>query len=104
MTAGRRTTRSGGPGLALLAPAAERDRQTPCERRDQCPAFIDNPMLERLLRQYPEHKEPIVARHPIGRLDTVEEEVAKAVVWLCSDVAAFITGQVLAVDGGYVVQ
>lgn len=68
-----------------------------------CPAFIDSPMLERVFRQYPERKELIVARHPIGRLGTAEE-VAEAVVWLCSDSAAFITGQALAVDGGYVIQ
>jgi NAD(P)-dependent dehydrogenase (short-subunit alcohol dehydrogenase family) len=68
-----------------------------------CPAFIDSPMLERLFRQYPERKDPLVARHPIGRLGTAEE-VAEAVVWLCSDAAAFIMGQALAVDGGYVVQ
>jgi NAD(P)-dependent dehydrogenase (short-subunit alcohol dehydrogenase family) len=68
-----------------------------------CPAFIDSPMLDRLFRHYPEHKAPIVARHPMGRLGTAEE-VAAAVVWLCSDAAAFITGLALAVDGGYVVQ
>lgn len=68
-----------------------------------CPAFIESPMLERLFRQNPQQKDPIVARHPIGRLGTAEE-VAEAVVWLCSDAAAFITGQALAVDGGYVAQ
>jgi NAD(P)-dependent dehydrogenase (short-subunit alcohol dehydrogenase family) len=68
-----------------------------------CPSFIDSPMLDRLFAQHPEYKDPLVARHPIGRLGTLEE-VAEAVVWLCSDAAAFITGQALAVDGGYVVQ
>ena len=66
-----------------------------------CLAVIDSPMLERLFRQHPEHKDAIAALHPIGRLGTAEE-VAEAVVWLCSDAAAFITGQALAVDGGYV--
>jgi NAD(P)-dependent dehydrogenase (short-subunit alcohol dehydrogenase family) len=68
-----------------------------------CPAFIDRPMLERVFSQNPQVKDAIVARHPIGRLGTAEE-VAAAVVWLCSDAAAFVTGQALAVDGGYVAQ
>ena len=68
-----------------------------------CPAFIHGPMIERFFRQYTEQQDLISARHPIGRLGTAEE-VAEAVVWLCSDAAAFITGQALAVDGGYVVQ
>ena len=40
---------------------------------------------------------------PMGRLGT-PEEVAEAVVWLCSDAASFVTGHALAVDGGYVAQ
>jgi NAD(P)-dependent dehydrogenase (short-subunit alcohol dehydrogenase family) len=32
------------------------------------------------------------------------EEVAQVVVWLCSDGASFVTGQALAVDGGYIAQ
>lgn len=36
---------------------------------------------------------------PIGRLGQ-PEDVAKVVVWLCSDAAAFITGQTVVVDGG----
>jgi NAD(P)-dependent dehydrogenase (short-subunit alcohol dehydrogenase family) len=68
-----------------------------------CPAFIDSPMLERVFSQNPKVKDAIVARHPIGRLGTAEE-VAAAVVWLCSDAAAFVTGQALTVDGGYVAQ
>lgn len=41
----------------------------------------------------------IVAMHPIGRVGTVEE-VANAVVWLCSDQSSFITGETLRIDGG----
>ncbi len=45
----------------------------------------------------------LAASAPIGRLGT-PEEVAAAVVWLCSDAASFVTGHALAVDGGYVAQ
>ena len=38
---------------------------------------------------------------PVGRAGT-PEEVAEAVVWLCSDKAPFVTGHPMAVDGGYV--
>ncbi|PYU98653.1 MAG: short chain dehydrogenase, partial [Acidobacteria bacterium] len=40
---------------------------------------------------------------PMGRLGT-PEEVAEAVVWLCSDAASFVTGHPLVLDGGLVVQ
>jgi NAD(P)-dependent dehydrogenase (short-subunit alcohol dehydrogenase family) len=40
---------------------------------------------------------------PMGRLG-LPDEVAAAVVWLCSDAASFVTGHALAVDGGYVAQ
>lgn len=40
--------------------------------------------------------------HPVGRLGT-PEEVAKLVVWLCSDEAAFVTGESILVDGGYTI-
>jgi NAD(P)-dependent dehydrogenase (short-subunit alcohol dehydrogenase family) len=47
---------------------------------------------ERVLQQFAENE-------PIGRLGT-SEEVAEAVVWLCSDSSSFVTGAVLSVDGG----
>lgn len=39
---------------------------------------------------------------PMGSMGK-PEEIAAAVVWLCSDVASFVTGHALAVDGGFVV-
>ncbi len=45
----------------------------------------------------------IRARVPMGRLGS-PDEVADAVVWLCSDAASFVTGHALSVDGGLVIQ
>jgi NAD(P)-dependent dehydrogenase (short-subunit alcohol dehydrogenase family) len=45
----------------------------------------------------------IARREPLGRIGE-PEEVAAAVVWLCSDAASFVTGVAFSVDGGYVAQ
>ena len=68
-----------------------------------CPAFIHSPMTERIFTRYPERQAPLIARHPMGRLG-LPDEIAAAVVWLCSDAASFVTGHTLTVDGGYVAQ
>lgn len=64
-----------------------------------CPAVITTDMASRLFHTDPGIAEDIVAAHPVGRLGTVDE-VADAVVWLCSDQASFITGETLRIDGG----
>ena len=48
----------------------------------------------------PSEREALVRLHPLGRMGDADE-VAEAVVWLCSDAASFTTGWTLAVDGGF---
>ncbi|TCT26864.1 NAD(P)-dependent dehydrogenase (short-subunit alcohol dehydrogenase family) [Melghiribacillus thermohalophilus] len=65
-----------------------------------CPGYIDTP----LLKEAPDElKQQLVSLHPIGRLGKAEE-VAKAVLFLSSDDASFVTGANLLVDGGYTAQ
>lgn len=64
-----------------------------------CPAVIDTDMFRRAYESDPRKAEFAAAMHPVGRIGTVEE-VASAVLYLCSDGAAFTTGHALAVDGG----
>ncbi len=64
-----------------------------------CPGYIQTPMTRARLAD-PEANERIQAPHPIGRVGQ-PDEVAKAVVWLCSDSASFVTGHALAIDGGW---
>jgi NAD(P)-dependent dehydrogenase (short-subunit alcohol dehydrogenase family) len=67
-----------------------------------CPGVIETPMTAPGLSD-PERRVQIIARHPRGRVGT-PEEIAEAVVWLCSDAASFVTGHTMTVDGGYVAQ
>jgi NAD(P)-dependent dehydrogenase (short-subunit alcohol dehydrogenase family) len=68
-----------------------------------CPGYVLTPMTGEHLKANPEFEAQIKKYQPIGRLGTAEE-VAEAVVWLCSDSASFITGHPLVIDGGSVAQ
>ncbi len=63
------------------------------------PGWITTPLTEPL-RAAPDGGAPLIARTPMGRWGTPEDLVGP-VLFLCSDAAAFITGTVLRVDGGY---
>ena len=64
-----------------------------------CPGFTDTDMVGRLTGGDPERAERLAAYSPMGRLGTVEE-VANAVVWLCSDESSFTNGEAMVLDGG----
>jgi len=64
------------------------------------PAVIDTEMVDRLADGMNVKKDDLTTFHPIGRLGRVEE-VAQAVLWLCSDKASFVTGHSMMVDGGF---
>ncbi len=68
-----------------------------------CPGAIETPMINRITRQQPKVLAAMAAAHPIGRAGK-PEEIAEAVVWLCSDAASFVTGHAMPVDGGLVAQ
>ena len=65
-----------------------------------CPGAIETPMVADMLAKEPETMKDILKEQPIGRLGR-PEEIAAAVLWLCSPGASFVIGHTLAVDGGY---
>ena len=65
-----------------------------------CPGVIWTPILEAYIDERPNAAAQLATQCPMGRMGRTEE-VAAAVVWLCSDEASFITGQTLAIDGGW---
>ncbi|MCS5638061.1 MAG: glucose 1-dehydrogenase [Myxococcota bacterium] len=66
-----------------------------------CPGSIDTPMLRAAMEADPKTDKMIRGSMPIGRLGEAEE-IAEAVVWLCSDRASLVTGHSMGVDGGSV--
>lgn len=66
-----------------------------------CPGVIDTEMITRFTHGDPAEAAQLLQTEPVGRMGA-PEEIADAVVWLCSDRASFVTGQAIAVDGGFV--
>lgn len=68
-----------------------------------CPGVIQTPMID----QYTQGKADLIgqltAAEPMGRIGT-PDEIAQAVLWLCSSASSFVTGHPLVVDGGWVAQ
>lgn len=64
------------------------------------PAVIETEMVDRIAEGFSMKKDELIPMHPIGRLGRVEE-IAEAVLWLCSPKSSFVTGHSLVVDGGF---
>jgi NAD(P)-dependent dehydrogenase (short-subunit alcohol dehydrogenase family) len=67
------------------------------------PGAIQTEMFDRFTGNSDEAKASFAGTHPMGRVGTTDE-VSGTVLWLASDAASFITGQNIAVDGGYTAQ
>ncbi len=67
-----------------------------------CPRIIDTPMMQRFSGGTAEGRQTVIAQEPVGRMGT-PDEIAAAVVWLCSDAASFVVGSAMVVDGGQTV-
>jgi NAD(P)-dependent dehydrogenase (short-subunit alcohol dehydrogenase family) len=64
-----------------------------------CPGIVDTDMMRRFTGDTDEGRAAVIAQEPIGRMGK-PEEIAAAVLWLCSDEAAFTVGHAMVVDGG----
>ena len=67
------------------------------------PGYIDTPMMDRFTGGTPEGRAKVIAEEPIGRMGK-PEEIANAVVWLCSEAAGFVVGSAMVIDGGQTIQ
>ncbi|MFE7708081.1 SDR family NAD(P)-dependent oxidoreductase [Streptomyces sp. NPDC057486] len=68
-----------------------------------CPGTIDTPMVSDMIAKGELDRAEAEANQPMGRLGTADE-MAQAVLWLCSPGASFVVGVALPVDGGYTAQ
>lgn len=64
-----------------------------------CPGIIDTPMMDRFSGGSDEGRARVIAQEPVGRMGR-PEEIASAVLWMCSDQAGFLVGHALVMDGG----
>ena len=64
-----------------------------------CPGSTDTPMVQKAIKDFPEHMKKVIGAIPLGRIPTTQE-IASAVLYLASDFAGFITGEIMNLDGG----
>jgi NAD(P)-dependent dehydrogenase (short-subunit alcohol dehydrogenase family) len=67
-----------------------------------CPGYVDTPMMQRFTGGTSDGRQKVVDEEPVGRPGS-PEEIAAAVIWLCSDAAAFVVGHAMVIDGGQTV-
>lgn len=66
-----------------------------------CPGVIRTPMIDRTTGKDKAVEKKFEDMEPVGRMGN-PEEVAEAIIWLCSDASSFVTGHAMAVDGGWI--
>ena len=64
-----------------------------------CPGTVNTPMVSEMLEKQADAMKEIMRDQPIGRLGE-SQEIAAAVLWLCSPGASYVTGQAICVNGG----
>jgi len=87
--------------LGLTKTAAVENARTGIRINAVCPGTIDTPMLQASMQQSPQMEKLIRASQPSGRFGR-PDEIAEAVVWLCSERASFVSGESMLVDGASV--
>lgn len=87
--------------VGLTKTAALENAKTGIRINAVCPGVIRTAMIDRITGKDKTVEKQYEDMEPVGRMGE-PEEVAEAIVWLCSDSASFITGHALAVDGGWI--
>jgi NAD(P)-dependent dehydrogenase (short-subunit alcohol dehydrogenase family) len=67
------------------------------------PGGVVTPMFQRFTAGNQEMQAGFANAHPVGRLAS-PEDIARTILFMASDDASFMTGSVVAVDGGYTAQ
>jgi NAD(P)-dependent dehydrogenase (short-subunit alcohol dehydrogenase family) len=87
--------------IGLTKTAALENARTEIRVNAVCPGVIHTQMIDRITHGDKEAEKQYTAIEPVGRMGD-PKEVAETVVWLCSNAASFVTGDAIAVDGGFV--
>lgn len=65
-----------------------------------CPGWVETPPVVNWMKRDKDVAAGVIRQTPRGRIGTADE-IAAAVLWLCSDAASYAVGTILSVDGGY---
>lgn len=87
--------------VGLTKAAALEYAETDLRINAVCPGIVDTSMMDRVVDREGS-RDVMVSQEPIGRMGR-PEEIANAVLWLCSDAASFVVGHPMVVDGGQTV-